>query len=77
MVEMNEQLEAFMKERLGVSAADVEKMSPEERYDLLLKAAVIEEIEAVKDEGDEPGEDLTMAADIVDWIHGPYTKRYD
>lgn len=77
MVEMNEKLEAFMKERFGVSVADVEKMSHEEKRALYEKAAALEEIEAVKDQDGEPGEVLTMAADIVDWIHGPYTKRYD
>ncbi len=68
---MDKELEQFMKERLGVSLADVEKMTKAEYDELYDKACKLEEILAVQSEG-EPTEELEMAADIVDYLYGPY-----
>ncbi len=68
---MDRDLEAFMKERLGVSISDVQKMGPKSLNQLYDRAMALEENLAVRyeDVEDETPEELRMAADLVDYIY--------
>ena len=68
---MDRELEAFMKERLGVSISDVQKMGPKSLNQLYDRAMALEENLAVRyeDVEDETPEELRMAADLVDYIY--------
>ena len=68
---MDRDLEAFMKERLGVSISDVQKMGPKSLNQLYDRAMALEENLAVRyeDVEDETPEELRMPADLVDYIY--------
>lgn len=67
---MDERLEKIVKENLGVTKDEVEKMSVDELHNLYEKAMVNEELKAFEasDTGQGVTRESTDAANIVDWL---------
>ncbi len=67
---MDERLEKFMKDHLGVTVAEVDRMNEKELDDLYEKAQGVEIVLADEAEETEQGEmqDSIDAAHIVDWL---------
>ena len=67
---MDKMLEGFIKEKIGVDSSDLAKMSETEIDAIYEKAMAIEERLSVKYENEkEAPEELTMAANMVDYIY--------
>lgn len=68
---MDTRFRTFIKEKFNLTPEQIAEMTEPELDDLYEKAMALEEILAVENQ-DKTNEEVTLAADFVDYLHGPY-----